>query len=222
LTRAARHRGVLVTSNAAGELVFTQAGSQRGDTLTLGENLLDLDHNVDHRLRHSEYRVRGHGRGGGHAGDALTAGTLAAPVGMVTDSAIHRYRPKIVLADHAVDADGARQRAVREMRRAVARSVRLTATVRHWFRENGQLWDINLLTAVTAPRTGVEERDLLVCQVEFSLDANHGETTRLILAPRDGFIVPAEPGNSGSGNAGDVDAFVRAQMKKQGIKFNDE
>ncbi|EEQ3927391.1 phage tail protein, partial [Escherichia coli] len=36
LTRAARHRGVLVTSNAAGELVFTQAGSQRGDTLTLG------------------------------------------------------------------------------------------------------------------------------------------------------------------------------------------
>ncbi|HHY9796336.1 TPA: hypothetical protein ACWQ59_005597, partial [Escherichia coli] len=23
-------------------------------------------------------------------------------------------------------------------------------------------------------------------------------------------------------NAGDVDAFVRAQMKKQGIKFNDE
>ncbi len=222
LTRAARHRGVLVTSNAAGELVFTQAGSQRGDTLTLGENLLDLDHNVDHRLRHSEYRVRGHGRGGGHAGDALTAGTLAAPVGTVTDSAIHRYRPKIVLADHAVDADGARQRAVREMRRAVARSVRLTATVRHWFRENGQLWDINLLTAVTAPRTGVEERDLLVCQVEFSLDANHGETTRLILAPRDGFIVPAEPGNSGSGNAGDVDAFVRAQMKKQGIKFNDE
>ncbi|EKI1977636.1 phage baseplate assembly protein, partial [Escherichia coli] len=67
-----------------------------------------------------------HGRGGGHAGDALTAGTLAAPVGTVTDSAIHRYRPKIVLADHAVDADGARQRAVREMRRAVARSVRLT------------------------------------------------------------------------------------------------
>ncbi|MCM5018070.1 phage tail protein, partial [Escherichia coli] len=114
--------------------------------------------------------------------------------GTVTDSAIHRYRPKIVLADHAVDADGARQRAVREMRRAVARSARLTATVRHWFRENGQLWDINLLTAVTAPRTGVEERDLLVCQVEFSLDANHGETTRLILAPRDGFIVPAEPG----------------------------
>ncbi|EHQ0062146.1 phage tail protein, partial [Escherichia coli] len=76
-----------------------------------------------------------------------------------------------------------------------------TATVRHWFRENGQLWDINLLTAVTAPRTGVEERDLLVCQVEFSLDTNHGETTRLILAPRDGFIVPAEPDSRGNGGS---------------------
>ena len=93
---------------------------KRGDTLTLGENLLDLDHNVDHRLRHSEIPCTGaRACVVVHAGDCTDSRNAGRTVGTVTDSAIHRYRPKIVLADHAVDADGARQRAVREMRRAV-------------------------------------------------------------------------------------------------------
>lgn len=73
LTRAARHRGVLVTSNADGDLVFTQAGNQQTDRLVLGENLLDADYNTDWRGRYSEYRVRGHGRGGGKRGDSESA-----------------------------------------------------------------------------------------------------------------------------------------------------
>lgn len=40
LTRAARHRGVLVTSNADGDLVFTQAGNQQTDRLVLGKTCL--------------------------------------------------------------------------------------------------------------------------------------------------------------------------------------
>ncbi|EPO2403564.1 phage baseplate assembly protein, partial [Escherichia coli] len=69
-----------------------------------------------------------------------------------------------------------------------------------------------------------DQRDLLICQVEFSLDAQKGETTRLILAPRDGFIVPSEPDSKGLGgnDAGGVDAFIHQQMKKQGITFNDK
>ncbi|KDY55832.1 phage baseplate assembly protein [Escherichia coli] len=221
LTRAARHRGVLVTSNADGDLVFTQAGSQQTDRLVLGDNLLDLDHNVDWRGRYSEYRVRGHGRGGGMRG-CSDRRPLAAPVG-VTVSAIGRYRPKIILADQQTDTTGARQRALREMRRAIARSERFSATVRGWFRDDGRLWDVNLLTGVSALRFGIEQTELLVCQVEFLLDEHNGEVTRLVLAPRDGFIVPAEPDSKGRGGSGDdVDAFIRQQMKKQGIKFNDE
>ncbi|EEJ1464034.1 phage tail protein, partial [Salmonella enterica subsp. enterica] len=50
-----------------------------------------------------------------------------------------------------------------------------------------------------------------------------GEVTRLTLAPRDGFIVPAEPDSSGTGGeGGGVDAWILQQMKKQGIKFDDE
>ncbi|EKY5038734.1 phage tail protein [Escherichia coli] len=224
LTRAARHRGVLVTSNAAGELVFTQAGSRQTDTLVLGENLLEAIYNDDHRMRYSEYRIRGHGRGGGKSGDSAKPDSLSAPVGVVNDEGVTRYRPKIVLADHHIDTSGATQRGLREMRRAVARSSRFTAVVRTWFRSDGTLWDLNLLTRVTASRFGVDQRDLLICQVEFSLDAQKGETTQLILAPRDGFIVPSEPDSKGLGgnDAGGVDAFIHQQMKKQGITFNDK
>lgn len=69
----------------------------------------------------------------------------------------------------------------------------------------------------------VDRRDLLVCQVAFTLNSREGEVTRLTLAPRDGFIVPAEPDSSGTGGeGGGVDAWILQQMKKQGIKFDDE
>ncbi|MGG9016297.1 phage baseplate assembly protein, partial [Escherichia coli] len=48
-TRAARHRGVLVTINADGDLVFTQAGNQQTDRRVLGDNLLDADYTTDWR-----------------------------------------------------------------------------------------------------------------------------------------------------------------------------
>ncbi|EOA1531847.1 phage baseplate assembly protein [Salmonella enterica subsp. enterica serovar Braenderup] len=223
LTRAARHRGVLVTSNADGDLVFTQAGNQQTDTLELGKNLLDADFTDDWRNRYSEYLVKGHGGGGGHKGDAKMAALLAAPKGTTDDKTITRYRPKVILADHKITADGAKQRAIREERRAVAKSERFVAGVKGWFRENGALWDVNLLTRVIAPRVNVDRRDLLICQVEFTLNAKEGEVTRLTLAPRDGFIVPAEPDSSGtSGAGGGVDAWILQRMKEQGIKFDDK
>ncbi|OQM43534.1 phage baseplate assembly protein [Citrobacter braakii] len=223
LTRAARHRGVLVTSNADGDLVFTQAGNRQTDTLELGKNLLDADFTDDWRNRYSEYQVKGHGGGGGHKGEAKAAALLAAPKGTTDDKTITRYRPKVILADHKITADGARQRAIREERRAIARSERFIATAKGWFRDGGALWDVNLLTRVIAPRVNVDTRDLLICQVEFTLNAKEGEVTRLTLAPRDGFIVPAEPDSSGTGGeGGGVDAWILQQMKKQGIKFDDE
>lgn len=223
LTRAARHRGVLVTSNADGDLVFTQAGNQQTDTLELGKNLLDADFTDDWRNRYSEYLVKGHGGGGGHKGEAKAAALLAAPKGQTADKAVTRYRPKVILADHKITADGARQRATREERRAIARSERFVATAKDWFRENSALWDVNMLTRVVAPRVNVDMRDLLICQVEFTLNAKEGEVTRLTLAPRDGFIVPAEPDSGGAGGeGGGVDAWILQQMKKQGIKFDDE
>nr|WP_249942233.1 hypothetical protein [Escherichia coli] len=81
LTRAARHRGVLVTSNAVGELVFTQAGSKQTDTLVLGENLLEAIYNDDPPYALQRIPNQGHGRGGGKSGDSAKPASLSAPVG---------------------------------------------------------------------------------------------------------------------------------------------
>lgn len=224
LGRAARHRGVLVTSNAQGDLVFTQAGTRQTDTLTLGKNLLDVDFTDDRRNRFSDYLVKGHGHGGGKQGDQKTAGSLAAPKGVYRDASVTRWRPKVILADSKLDAAGAEQRAIREERRAVAKGYQFSATVRGWFRENGSLWDTNLLTRVVASRVGVAQQDLLVCQVEFALDSHQGEITRLVLSPRDGFVVPAEPESRdrhSRGSGGGTDNFIRQQMDKLGITFDE-
>lgn len=223
LARAARHRGVLVTSNAEGDLVFTQAGNVQTDTLTLGENLLGCDYSVDWRNRFSEYQIKGHSGGGGKKGDAKTAALIAAPKGKAADDTITRYRPRVVLADQKIDAESARQRALREERRAIARSIRFQCSVRGWFRENGGLWEPNLLTRVSAPRVGVEAQSLLISQVQFSLDASGGETTTLTLAPREAFLVPAEPDRKGSnsgGDAGGIDRLVNGWLNKGG-KLNE-
>ncbi|ECF7297797.1 phage tail protein [Salmonella enterica subsp. enterica] len=200
LVRAARHRGVLVTSNEQGDVVFTQARAQRTDTLTLGENLLSCDYSNDWRDRFSEYNVKGHSGGGGKNGDGLTAALIAAPKGSALDNRITRYRPKIILADHKVDATTARQRALREERRALAKSVRFSATVRGWFRQNGDPWQPNLLTQISAERVGLTSGQLLVTTVKMTLDNQEGAVTQLTLAPREGFLVPAEPDGSGNGD----------------------
>ena len=150
LARAARHRGVLVTSNAAGELVFTHADAQQSDMLVLGENLLSVDFEEDDRDRFSEYRVNGYARANGKVGDTLNASKIASQKGIARDAGITRYRPTIVIADNKIDGNTANQRALREQRRALAKSQTFEAKLDSWFRANGALWMPNLLVGIDA------------------------------------------------------------------------
>ncbi|WP_334468793.1 phage baseplate assembly protein [Arsenophonus sp. PmNCSU2021_1] len=220
LSRAARHRGVLVTSDAAGDLVFTQAANTPTDTLRLGDNLLSAEYSEDWRDRYRQYLIKGHGSGGGQAGDANTNALRAAPKGESDDPAMGRYRRKVILADSTLTPATARARALRESRRALAQSERFTAVVKGWQRESGELWQTNQLTRVIAPRLSMVSRDLLISQVQFDLDADNGERTTLTLAPREAFIVPAEAERQASGADGGVDGLVRAWLN-QGNKLDE-
>lgn len=75
LSRAARHRGVLITSNANGDLVFTTASKNRAGTLILGTDssdkkapgtrILSLKTHLSWAERFSLFRVKGGCSGGG-------------------------------------------------------------------------------------------------------------------------------------------------------------
>ncbi|EHW4152126.1 baseplate protein [Salmonella enterica subsp. enterica serovar Kottbus] len=213
LGRAARARGVLITSNAAGDLVFTRADESHSDRLVLGENMLSVDFDEDYRDRFSEYTVKGHGRSNGKVGDTVDARTIASQKGTATDSAITRYRPMIILADSKIDAQSATARALREQRRRLAKSVTFEAQLDGWTRSNGQIWMPNILAEIDASKFAIQTGPLLVSKVVLTLDDREGVKTTLTLAPRDGFLVPVEKDRKGkssgsNASAGGIDALA--------------
>lgn len=208
LGRASRARGVLMTSNAAGDLVFTRADDSQTDKLVLGDNLLELEFDEDDRDRFSDYMVVGHGRASGKTGDDQDAKSIASQKGEVKDSDITRYRPTIILADSKTDAKGAEGRATREMRRRLAKSRTFEAKVDGWLRRDGSLWMPNLLVDIDAAKFSIDTGPLLVSKVVLALDDRTGVMTTLTLTPRDGWLVPIEPDSKLKKKKGDASGGI--------------
>lgn len=217
LGRASRARGVLMTSNAAGDLVFTRADDSQTDRLTLGENLLELEYDEDDRDRFSDYMVVGHGRASGKAGNDQNARSIASQKGEVKDTDITRYRPTIILADSKIDAKGAGGRAMREMRRRLAKSRTFEAKIDGWLRRDGSLWMPNLLVDIDASGFSINTGPLLVSKVVLALDDRSGVITTLTLTPRDGWLVPVEPDSKlkkKKDSTGGIDSLAEEYYRK--------
>lgn len=215
LVRASRARGVLMTSNAAGELVFSRAASAVTDELILGKNLLTVDFDEDFRDRFSEYIVKGYARANGADGDDIDAKSIVSRKGTATDSDVTRYRPMIIIADSKITAKDAQARALREQRRRLAKSITFEAEIDGWTRRDGQLWMPNLLVTIDASKYAIKTTELLVSKVNLILNDQDGLKTRVSLAPREGFLVPVESDRKsrGDGNGG-VDALVEDYYRR--------
>ena len=144
--------------------------------LVLGGNLLSIQADYDHSDRYSEYIVSGQ-----RAGKDSDHGKQAAHVKQtVKDDGVKRYRPYHEAADGQVDAEKAARQAEWERQTRAARSATFDATVAGWLQEDGKVWDINQLVQVNADAVGITG-ELLIAAVEYSLDADTGETTKLNL-----------------------------------------
>ncbi|MDF9346379.1 contractile injection system protein, VgrG/Pvc8 family [Escherichia coli] len=215
LVRASRARGVLMTSNAAGKLVFSRAASTATDELVLGENLLTLDFEEDFRDRFSEYTVKGYARTNGAEGDDIDAKSIVSRKGTATDSDVTRYRPMIIIADSKITAKDAQARALREQRRRLAKSITFEAEIDGWTRKDGQLWMPNLLVTIDASKYAIKTTELLVSKVTLILNDQDGMKTRVSLAPREGFLVPVESDRKNkSDNNGGIDALVEDYYRR--------
>ncbi|HAX2133649.1 TPA: baseplate protein [Escherichia coli] len=215
LVRASRARGVLMTSNAAGELVFSRAASTATDELVLGENLLTLDFEEDFRDRFSEYTVKGYARTNGAEGDDIDAKSIVSRKGTATDSDVTRYRPMIIIADSKITAKDAQARALREQRRRLAKSITFEADIDGWTRKDGQLWMPNLLVTIDASKYAIKTTELLVSKVNLILNDQDGLKTRVSLSPREGFLVPVESDRKNkSDNNGGIDALVEDYYRR--------
>lgn len=177
LERAARLRGVLLVNDGKGNIVITQGGTARAATeLVQGENILSASAKYSQKERFSKYTVKGQGAGL----EDVAPETDFQPAGIATDSGVKRYRPLLIIAEGAVTAAVARQRAKWESSVRIGKSSQVRVTIPGWRQSSGKLWTINEVTRVKAPRLGIN-LDLLITEVAF--EKGDKTTTELTLEP---------------------------------------
>lgn len=184
IERACRLRGVFASTDTAGNLIIHQYGTERaGDGLIMGKNVLSATSRFDEKDRFAEYRVYGQQPGN----DNITAQAASQPQGFATDLGITRYRPKIVIAEGAVDDEISQQRAEWEAAVRAARASSVTVTTVGWQDKTGGLWKVNTLVPCELPQNRIEG-DMLIKETRFTLDDNAGEKAELMLVRPDAYI----------------------------------
>ena len=170
LTRLARQRGVLLTSDTFGNLVIVRRSTKRaGVSLILGENVKAARGRLSWRQRYSNFKIKAVGPAwGDHDGaDLIAVGGIEANI---TDKEIGRYRPMIIINEEVTTAEGAAKRGQWERQRSIAKSNGAEYTVTGWrIPQTGKLWDFNTVVPVQDEIIGYHE-DMLISSIMFSSD----------------------------------------------------
>lgn len=175
-------RGLLATTDAAGDLVLQRPSEQSaGFELVEGVNFEEVEFDNDVTERFSEYTVKGH-----DASDE-SAGTRAArPSGRAEDPGVRRYRPLQIIADEEATTASLQDSARWEASVRAAKAQTVTGSVSGWRSPDGRLYQPNVLVPVRAPIVGVTA-ELLVAGVRFKRSAREGSRTELTLVRKESF-----------------------------------
>ena len=184
LKRAAGDTGALIVSDTAGGIVITGPGTTRATALIEGVNIKAADIDYDASSRFHTYLVSSQPPGNDDAfGEATRVQAQA------TDADVPRAgRVLLIRPDKGMDTATARRRADWEARVRAAKSASATITVRGWEQStDGALWKINTLARVQAPRLIGVDGDMLISQVDFTVDDSGGQITQLHIVRPDAF-----------------------------------
>ncbi len=189
LERLTRQRGVLLTSNAAGNLVITRANTLQLDTaLILGQNILAARGRFSEAERFSRYIIKGVGSGATF--DAEPAAKIGGQLISVDDKGVTRYRPKIILSEEVFTADGASRRGQWQKQRALADATQTEITVKGWRMPDGALWPLNRRIRVDDPIQGIDAVMLIASLTH--IEDDQGRITVLGLVPPEAMDIPIE------------------------------
>lgn len=189
LDRAARIRGVLLTTDGQGNLMLTRAGYLRAhDPLVLGDNILSCQPQMDLRDIFSLYTVKGQMPGSDEFYGEAVAGVTAS----VSDGRIGRYRPLTLMAEQSLDNDSALDRTVWEKNVRWGRAQSVIYEVQGHRQSNGELWRPNMLVQVTDAYAQIANEERLITDVAYSLD-EHGERVELTVMPKEAFLLGPLP-----------------------------
>jgi prophage tail gpP-like protein len=184
IERACRARSVLPVCDPAGVITLVRAteGEYATENLQRGRNILEASGEYDHRDRFSVYTVKSQAAG---FPDAEPETTLRVSAN-AQDRSIGRYRPLVLMAEHASTAGSAGGRAAWEANVRAARSRTVTVLKQGWFQNgSGRLWQPNQLVRLFDDWLDIDAV-MLITAVGLSYD-NRGHLASLTLRLPDAF-----------------------------------
>ncbi|MBL4763527.1 MAG: hypothetical protein JKY93_12625 [Gammaproteobacteria bacterium] len=183
LEKLARLRGLLLTDNAAGDLLITRAGINKAPArLELGKNIKAASASFDVRDRFSVYTIKSQQKGS----DDLDAAQAAHISATIEDETVPRYRPLLLTAEDQADLKTAKTRIQWEANSRLGNSQTFSIVVVDW-QVDGELWQVNQLVRLTDRLLGFDT-ELLITAVTYSLDEN-GTICSLTLQPRAALLI---------------------------------
>ncbi|ELM3734795.1 phage baseplate assembly protein [Edwardsiella piscicida] len=191
LDRLAKQRGVLLTSNANGQLVITRASQKRASVaLVLGENILAARGRFSWRERASQYIIKGSTSAGGATWDDQPAAVVGGRQVSIDDAEINRYRPKILVNEDSLTVGGASTRGEWYKSRMLGEANVTEITVAGWREQGdvGPLWQKNRLIDIRDPIQNLDTT-WLIKTVTFS-EGDGGRITVLALVPPESLNLP--------------------------------
>jgi len=213
LERAAKLRGLLLLSNANGDLVITsRSGGDIGDAPSLGSDAPSIskltkafDFPTGGLLKSEVALVQGENilearaafddterfqtyfvKGQSAGSDIFNGKSVTQVSATARDLAIKRSRTKILIADGSVDKTAAQKRANWEAIVSATRALEVNVKVQGWQKSDGKLWDVNELIRVEAPFIGVDA-DLLTTNVTLLKSIDSGTITNIRLSRPDSY-----------------------------------
>ena len=186
LEQLARAKGVLLTTDGRGRLVICRASKKKAATvLELGKNVFEGKGKFSMRDRFSSVTVIGQTA----ATETWNGKSASQQKTVVTDAAVPRHRPLVLVADQ--EHQGANKRAQWEVNVRYGKGNQATYTVYGW-KDGDALWTPNVLVRIVDPFMGLEAT-WLVGSVGWTLD-ERGYRSELTLNPPEAFDVePVSP-----------------------------
>ncbi|MGZ5001267.1 MAG: phage baseplate assembly protein, partial [Methylomonas sp.] len=146
LDRLAKLRQVLITDNAAGDVVLASPGSggSAASALELGVNILSASAGFDYSEVYSKYVVKGQKSG---TDDDFGTGA-AQSKGSANDAGITRHRVLVVRQSGQADSHACQQRAQYEQQVRAAKAEEMRYRVAGWRQQDGSLWRPNQMVSI--------------------------------------------------------------------------
>ena len=209
LSRLAKKRGLIVTSNAQGELVLCKAGKTKATgAIVRGQNVIEAEDIGTDEDRCSEYIAYGQSE---VADDFDSCKQKKAHA---VDKEIKRKLPMIINADGKVSQADLQQLVDHQMRVRRGHAYGIQYKIEGWT-TLGAAWDINQRIPIYDDIMGLHGEEWLIVKIQYTVDINDGDVRNITVRPVEAYEPEPEIERHKSGKAkrGAKDSAGKAKGK---------